>query len=99
MTNILATAVKAITSDSTNMLASLDKHTPGLVLHARLGYLQLDIESGKRVNKYRMIMTTEELETLASAVAICDWIVPETTVQDINAIRFILVDHLGVKNI
>ena len=94
-TEIISTEI--ISTESVRRI--LDTHAPGIMLPSRILFLSKDLVAGTRRNNYRMILTTEEIETLASALAICDWGGPQSLRQTIDSIRFIVNDHLGVKNV
>lgn len=85
--------------DENEILLTLDGQEPGAPLRSRIQYLMDDVKKSERINQYRFIISDKELNTLASALAIVDWMFPEKSQdQHTTAVRFTVQDHLGVKN-
>jgi hypothetical protein len=67
------------TKDDKPWIENLDREEPGISLASKMQYLVMDLESGKRLNGYRLLMTDVELRTVASALALVEWMYPEIT--------------------
>jgi hypothetical protein len=74
--------------------------TGGVTLWNRIMILARNLETQHEKHKaVRVLWTEDELRTLASALAIVDWFDPSFDDSDQTSIRFLIQDHLGVKNV
>lgn len=52
-----------------------------------------------RIRNHSALMSTEELEALASCMAICEWLFTAETVISISHVRKIIQTHLGKSTV
>ena len=95
---VLQTAMELCGVDQ--VCGPLDKDEPGqLGLWPKIGNMIDVLEKGQRENGISIILSHSEMRTLATALAIVVWKTSNSfSNNSISSVRFLIQDHLGVKN-